>query len=481
MRETEGDPHQKTGPPRGGRLGRLSWDDASSQPPSVVLLLGGDETEAAGIRRALCGARNALRVEFEPLPDRFRDALHRHCPNLVLALHRPPENDGLQTLLKVQHEWRCETGIPVVVVAVVDCVGDSGEDMAGELLGAGACDYIPLRALNRLAHAVDRALEHTRLLEELARSRAELQNCNLALERVLRDHALELFLKSELLEDELRLSEKIHCALQPEHIPPLLVPCPEATEPARCRTVRFAGFYRPASVVGGDFFHVSRISDSAVNILMCDVMGHGPRAALVSAMLRSLDQNLAEKLPDPARLLGSMNRVLCTLSQHCDSPVFATACAITLDLKTATLQLANAGQPRPLRIPSGGMEPSSLGTTGASNPALGIFPNASYQSCSEVLNEGDSLLLFTDGIFLVESAPGIPLTPEWLRAEVRDRSGLPAQALVDAIAALLEGMRGFTQRDDDLCLLAVQLGEQPEAGGRGRESKSFTPAHTTRV
>jgi phosphoserine phosphatase RsbU/P len=52
--------------------------------------------------------------------------------------------------------------------------------------------------------------------------------------------------------------------------------------------LRFYHRYLPTTMMGGDFFHIARLSDDTAGICICDVMGHGVRAALITAMLRAL-------------------------------------------------------------------------------------------------------------------------------------------------------------------------------------------------
>jgi hypothetical protein len=65
--------------------------------------------------------------------------------------------------------------------------------------------------------------------------------------------------------------------------------------------LRFHHFFCPSSAVGVDFFQILQISDSIAGVLICDVMGHGVRAALVAAILRALVEELRARATDPRR------------------------------------------------------------------------------------------------------------------------------------------------------------------------------------
>src|SRR5580704_15764689 len=69
----------------------------------------------------------------------------------------------------------------------------------------------------------------------------------------------------------------------------------------------FSHYYQPAEQVGGDFFCVLPLSDTEAGVFICDVLGHGLRAALVTAIVRGLLEELTPIAMDPGRLLSEIN------------------------------------------------------------------------------------------------------------------------------------------------------------------------------
>ena len=88
--------------------------------------------------------------------------------------------------------------------------------------------------------------------------------------------------------------------------------------------MRFSHRYQPASEVSGDFFTVVRLSDETAGVFICDVMGHGVRSALVTAMLRAMVEELSSEASDPGNLLTRMNRDLRIILRESDDLMFAT-------------------------------------------------------------------------------------------------------------------------------------------------------------
>ena len=104
----------------------------------------------------------------------------------------------------------------------------------------------------------------------------------------------EIRVKNDQMETDLRMAMELQQALLPKEYP--LFP---STATAQSTRLRFAHLYQPASLVSGDFFHVVRISDREAGVFICDVMGHGVRSALITAMLRALIA--AEGVTSPTR------------------------------------------------------------------------------------------------------------------------------------------------------------------------------------
>ena len=145
--------------------------------------------------------------------------------------------------------------------------------------------------------------------------------------------------------------------------------------------MRFYPFFRPSTIVSGDFFDVLGIADDKVGLFICDVMGHGVRAALVAAIVRSLVAELHPLWTRPGDLLVATNRALLAAFKGSDITLFASAFYVITDLSKGQLRYASAGHPSPLhfsRTPQGSAAIASplMGTR--SGAALGLFPGAKY-------------------------------------------------------------------------------------------------------
>ena len=271
-------------------------------------------------------------------------------------------------------------------------------------------------------------------------------------EEMLKKYAEELSVKSHEIQEDLLLACEIHQTFIHSDYPRFPV-----TAPADQSALRFAHRYLPASTLGGDFFDIWPVSVSAAGILICDVMGHGVRAALVTSILRGLLDKYRSLAYDPGELLHKINQALLVNLKSVSSTVFATACYGVLDAATGRLQLANAGHPAPfvIRAATGQVERLTH-APGEHGPALGMLGEANYPTLTYTLEPRDQLFLFTDGIYEVEGLGGQEFGLDRLLTAVRQRAALRGVQFLDDV--LLESRRYSATGEftDDVCLVSAE-------------------------
>jgi sigma-B regulation protein RsbU (phosphoserine phosphatase) len=273
-------------------------------------------------------------------------------------------------------------------------------------------------------------------------------------EEKLARYTRELKEKNTELEEDLNMAREVQLAFLPQQFPTF----PRNAAPDES-ALQFHAEYLPATTLGGDFFHIISISDHEAGILICDVMGHGVRAALVTAVHRALVEELTPYAGDPAGFLSRMNHELYVILRRTRSPMFASAFYLTINIKTGELRYANAGHPRPLHIRRGQDDVALLqfNNQRRSGPALGIFENTLYKTVSSTVHTGDVLLLFTDGLYEVEDARGELYDQNLLLETVTRQRALPT---TDLFREILQEARSFSANGaflDDVCLVGVEV------------------------
>ncbi len=261
----------------------------------------------------------------------------------------------------------------------------------------------------------------------------------------------ELRTKNSLMEENLRTAREIQLTMLPQQYPTF----PHGTPPEQS-AFQFVHRYEPAQSVSGDFFSISAISDTEVGVFICDVTGHGVRAALVTAMIRALSEELKPLARDPGNFLRKLNFDLCSILKNTGSPMLTTGFYAVADSRTGLLRFANAGHPKPLllRRSMGQVEPLA-NTTGRGQPALGLFDDPPYTTSETTLAPGDFLMLFTDGLFEVQGENEELYSQERLTLDVKNFLTHPPGILFDE---LLEVIRAFAvngEFDDDVCLVGM--------------------------
>jgi CheY-like chemotaxis protein len=258
-------------------------------------------------------------------------------------------------------------------------------DAAVDALQLGAFDYLAKPPeVQRVRVAVRNALdqielvrERTRLYEQIERSNEQLAEKVGQLEQVCR----MLEEQAAVIQSDLDRAEIIQHALLPQEPPELDGWCVET-------------LYRSGSSVGGDFYDVILLDHQHVGLVIADAAGHGVAAAMLSVLFK-LRLNLIDaddKVLMPGEVLTNLNH---RLHETISAPgAFITAVYVLLNRRTGQARIASAGHPPCIWTTAAGKS-LMLERTG---PALGLGEEAQYKERKILLQVGDRLLLYTDGV-----------------------------------------------------------------------------------
>ena len=216
--------------------------------------------------------------------------------------------------------------------------------------------------------------------------------------------------------------------------------------------VRVDAFYLPVRTIGGDFGLVSPLDEQHLNLLVCDVSGHGIGSALVANRIYSetiTSLRSGTPLPD---MLRQLNRFV--MQNIGGSVFFFTLAAARLDRNARRMIFAGAGHP-PAMIVQPGEEPRLLESR---SMVLGLMPDAvDVEATLDVdLKPRDRIVLYTDGITDVFDSRGEILGIEGVQKFVRETATLPflemKKGILDRVAAWREG-----PPSDDMSLVLVEV------------------------
>lgn len=258
-----------------------------------------------------------------------------------------------------------------------------------------------------------------------------------------------LHTRNEEVEADLAMAREVQNALieqQPHQFP----------EQSDTPDLFFNHKYIPTEMLAGDFFEIVPVSENKVGVFVCDVMGHGVRAALLTTFLRGLIEELIVKTDDPGLFLETMNHSLHSVFCRDDNLLFATAIYLIIDTSTGVIKYANAGHSSPICLqPENNCVIHLNLSDEQTEPALGIVDNFVYTTAEHKFAAMESLLLYTDGIFEEYSPSEEMYGEQRVDQFITTNLNLPPEELIDQ---LITDVHQFSESDsfeDDACLLSV--------------------------
>ena len=210
----------------------------------------------------------------------------------------------------------------------------------------------------------------------------------------------------------------------------------------------------PTRFVGGDYVHTCVVENRWLYLVLIDVSGHGISAALVVARLHGLIRRMTLTKKTPVGILERLNRSAMRLLEH--TYFFLTCAVMRLDLENGRLRYATAGHSAQILLRQGG----SLELLRTPNRLIGmdmdIF-DAERPSAQVQLEPGDSVLLFTDGLFeVLKDRKEEVLGERGLQDHIAEIGPLPPALLAGEILEELADFQGDSEFDDDVTLLVAQ-------------------------
>jgi sigma-B regulation protein RsbU (phosphoserine phosphatase) len=168
------------------------------------------------------------------------------------------------------------------------------------------------------------------------------------------------------------------------------------------------------------------------------------------AMTTTLLRSLQRQLQDPGQMLARLNDELCRDNAMA---MFVTLFVAVLDVRTGRLQFSNGGHNLPYVMSRGGIR--TLANPG-NGLALGAFDDVTYHTSEVMLDAGDGLLLYTDGVTeAMDSSQQLwseGRLMEFLKTAEESAPDLLIQRLIDEV----HRFAGGAEQSDDITVLALR-------------------------
>jgi serine phosphatase RsbU (regulator of sigma subunit) len=209
-----------------------------------------------------------------------------------------------------------------------------------------------------------------------------------------------------------------------------------------------AGVSEPCSEIGGDFFDLIPIHPDLCMLVIADVSGKGPPAALQAAMVQGIVNAVSRTRPELPTLMSTLNECLLTRSA---ADRFVTAFAATLSAG-GRLQYSNAGHTSALWIPRDG----NVVELSQGGPLLGVFPKSRYAEASVQLTPGDLLVLYTDGMTEAQDRQGNCFGTTRLLEWARNQRDCAPDQVKDSLIAAVQTFCDSSRQSDDRSVLVMR-------------------------
>jgi sigma-B regulation protein RsbU (phosphoserine phosphatase) len=304
--------------------------------------------------------------------------------------------------------------VPLVYVQYVESADAKAEDRRLGVL------YLDSRERGILASESTRSA-----LEALAAEAAiAIENARLYRER----------LEKVKLDQEMRIAAAIQQALLPQPA-------------ASLGYVEVAAASVPCRSIGGDFFDYFGEPGTSFGFALGDVAGKGPPAALLSALMQGMLAGQTSTLHEPAASVGHVNRALCRRGIESRFVTIFVG-GLTLD---GRLTYCNGGHNPPFVLGARGV--SRLETGG---PVIGLLDAAGFDEETVVLERGDLVVIFSDGVSEASNAEGEEFGDARILEVIEAGRHRSAAALVDDLVSAVRAFAAGAPQSDDITAMVVR-------------------------
>ncbi len=333
--------------------------------------------------------------------------------DIILSDINMPEMDGLTLLTKIN-----ELQNPALKCIMVSAYGDMGN--IRQAMNNGAFDFAtkPID-LDDLSLTIEKAIEQINYIREKEKEHNQLES----------------------IKGDLAVAGEIQSAILPSVFPPF---------PEEAARFDISATMRAAKDVGGDFYDFFRIDDDHIGFVIADVSGKGVPAAIFMAVSRTLIRATALRGVSPSECIAYSNKLLEKESVNC---MFVTVFYGIYQLSTGQICYCNAGHNSPFIVRANGTTeelPLSV------DPIVGVIADAEFHERQIQLEQGDTLLLFTDGVTEAMNGQFEEFSEQRLSKVIEEANFNNCQELIDIIKSDISDFVGQAEQSDDITMLAIK-------------------------
>ncbi len=346
------------------------------------------------------------------------EAVKNNKIDLILMDIMMPEMDGFETSRRIIAMKGAEH-IPIILITAKK--RDTRDVIRG--LEDGAVEYL------------NKPVEKEELIARV-KSMLRIKHLN-DKNRELLDKVLE---QQKLMDKEFAIARKVQIAMLPSP--------KQGAFGSKCR---IDTYYKAHEFIGGDMYDFLNYDEDRLGVIVADVSGHGPSAAMIMAVLKTLLINETADRPSPSILMERLNE---KLIQMTPSEYYATLCFCLIDFAKNTITYTCAGHPSPFISNEKREDIIQFKNHGLIS---GMFNSTTYTEETLDIQKGDKIFLYSDGIFEVFGKDGTIYGQERLKEFLKSNRNLPNKEIMQKLISVLDDYWDKTTERDDEVIVLIEI------------------------
>lgn len=282
-------------------------------------------------------------------------------------------------------------------------------------------------------------IEHDSSSDEIGKLSTSFNNMQASLLKQI-DTLKKVTAGKQKIESELQIARKIQMSILPKVFPSF--PSPHGFD--------VFATVNPAKEVGGDLYDFFFVDEDHFCFLIGDVSGKGVPAALFMAVTKTLIKATVTAGKSAAETMKIVNKELLLNNEDC---MFVTVFIGALDVRTGDVEFICAGHNPPVKLAENGSEMIAA----YPSPALGVFPDAVYESHILHLDPDESLFLYTDGVTEAFNTENEQYSCERLLSTLDSQFSNSSTTTIDTISQSVEKFTENAMQSDDITMLNIRF------------------------
>ncbi|MBK8380874.1 MAG: SpoIIE family protein phosphatase [Ignavibacteria bacterium] len=247
-------------------------------------------------------------------------------------------------------------------------------------------------------------------------------------------------ISKQKIEEELQIARKIQMGLLPQSINSI-------------EGIEISGFYNPATIIGGDFYDVIKLTDKKMLVVVADVSGKGIPAALYMSKVQAMIQFAATIFPSPKEILIEVNKLI---HQKIDKKSFITTIVALFDLENMTVRICRAGHNPVIYSTNGKFQ--LLKNKGM---GLGLESDKFFESHLEEteikISENNLFVFYSDGLTEAMNLSREEFGTEKVLDIIKENRDNSCSSIQKEVISSVNSFRGNAEQNDDITLVITKI------------------------